>query len=134
MQVRTMKIQLPQKVQVMKIKGKGRGVIAADEIHSGEVIEVCPFITLSDLDAEHVTHKSDTMKYYVLELTKIKKQVQPLGYGMLYNHSTQPNSEIEYQPGEDFITIRALDHIPAGQEITFDYNFDDNRVDFLPLD
>jgi SET domain-containing protein len=131
---RSMNIQLPKKVQVAKIQGKGRGIVAAHEIHSGEVIEVCPFIALSDVDAEHVTNKSDIMKYYVLELTQIKKHVQPLGYGMLYNHSLSPNSEIEYQPGEDFITIKALNHIPAGQEITFDYNFDENRVDFLSLD
>ena len=130
-----MAIHPPKKVKIVKIKGKGRGVIATDSIASGEVIEICPFFVLSDVDTEHVTKKSDHLRFYALELTKINKQVLMYsGYGMVYNHSFSPNSEIEYQSGEDVVTIRALVGIEPGQEITFDYNFDGNQIDFLPLE
>jgi len=129
-----MDIHPPKKVKIVKIKGKGRGVIATKKIKSGEIIEVCPLLVLSDIEAEHVTTKSDYLKFYTLELTTIHKRVLHLGYGMIYNHSSCPNSEIEYQPGEDFITLKALVCIEPGQEITYDYEFDDNKEDFLPLE
>ncbi|MFH1007203.1 MAG: SET domain-containing protein-lysine N-methyltransferase [Candidatus Latescibacterota bacterium] len=129
-----MDIHPPKKVKVVRIKGKGRGVVAAEQIRSGEIIEVCPLLILSDLDAEHAITKSDCLKFYALELVKTHKQVLHLGYGMIYNHSSNPNSEIEYQAGEDFIIFRALVGIEPGQEITYDYDFNDNKVEFLPLE
>lgn len=129
-----MDIHPPEKVKIVKLKGKGRGVIATKKIKSGEIIEICPLLILPDLDAEHITTKSDYLKFYALELVRIKKQVLHLGYGMIYNHSSNPNSEIEYQSGEDFILVRALVSIEPGEEITYDYDFDDNKVEFLPLE
>ena len=130
-----MEIYPPKKVKVVNIKGKGKGVVATDEIRPGEVIEICPFLILSDTDAEHVVGKSDLLKFYALQLTAINKQVLMYsGYGMVYNHSFMPNSELDYQPGESVVVFRALTGIAVGQEITINYNFDDNKEEFLPLD
>jgi len=129
-----MDIYPPQKVKVVKIKGKKRGVVATKKIEAGEIIEICPLLVLSEVDAEHVTTKSDYLKFYALELVRRNKQALHLGYGMIYNHSSNPNAEIEYQSDEDSIIFRALVNIEPGQEITYNYNFDDNKVEFLPLE
>jgi uncharacterized protein len=128
-----MEISPPRKIKIINIEGKGRGVVATSKIFSGEIIEVCPLLILSDIDAGHVTSESNYLKFYALELVGINKQVLHLGYGLMYNHSLNPNSEIQYQPGDDFLVFRALVDIEPGQEITYDYQFDDNRTEFLPL-
>lgn len=46
--------------------------------------------------------------------------VLPLGYGMLYNHSAEPNAEyVEEEPGT--ITFLATRDIAAGEECVIDY-------------
>jgi hypothetical protein len=128
-----MSIVPPSKIKIIEIHGKGRGVVATKKINTGEVIEVCPLLVLSDVDATHTTTQSDHLKFYALELTKMNKQVLHLGYGMIYNHSFEPNAEIEYEPSDNFIIFRALTDIEPEEEITYNYDFVDNMVEFLPM-
>ena len=59
-----------------------------------------------------------------------------LGYGSLYNHSFTPNADIDYNVKnvENFLQFEAIKDIKAGEEIFFDYEFDNNIVDFLKQD
>jgi SET domain-containing protein len=46
------------------------------------------------------------------------------GNGMLYNHSDTPNADFIRFPAARTIHIIAVDDIPAGREITYDYGYE----------
>ncbi len=121
----------PRKIKVAPVPGKGRGVMAQAPIAEGETVEVCPLVVLGEADAEHIASGGGVLAFYALELTAIGRQVLMLGYGSLYNHSRDPNAEVEYAPGAAFLRIRALRDIPAGEEVVFDYEFE-GEEEFLP--
>ncbi len=130
-----MEIFPPKKVKVVNIKDKGRGVLAVKNIKAGEVVEVCPIIFLSDKEVDFLRKDSDVLRFYYLEQYAIKRFCLMLGYGSLYNHSQNPNADIEYSEDnlEDFVSVKAIKDIKAGEEIVFDYEFDNNIEDFLSL-
>ena len=127
-----MQILPPNKVKIVEIKGKGRGVVATENIKLGEIIEVCPTIFISKEEAEF-TKNSEVLKYYCLEQYAIGKSCVMLGYGSIYNHSKNPNADIEYneEKPENYLTFRAIKDIKTGEEIVYDYEFDNNVEEFL---
>lgn len=129
-----MECKPPTKVKVVEIKGKGLVVIATDKILKDEIIEICPLIMLSEEEANFIK-SSDTnvLKFYILELTAINKHVLHLGYGLIYNHSFEPNADIEYVENTRFLIFRAIKDIIIDEEITYNYNFDNDLVEYLPL-
>jgi SET domain-containing protein len=92
----------------------GRGVFATRAIAAEETIEVCPTLELADSDV------SGTLGDYVLKSAYDEDVVILMfGYGMLYNHATDPNAEYrEHADGIAFVALRALE---AGEEITISY-------------
>ena len=129
-----MEIFPPKKIKITEIKEKGLGVIATDNISLGEIIEYCPLIILGESDSQFIGDKSDTLRHYHLYQQKFNRNCIMLGYASLYNHSFEPNADIEYpdDPRAKYLIIKAVKEINAGEEITWNYNFDDNIVDFLP--
>jgi SET domain-containing protein len=99
---------------------KGRGVHCAEDIQKGSVLEVCPAIILSAEDTKliHQTHLYDY--YFAWEDGKDSSAIA-LGYGSLYNHSENPNAEPESIQERNEIRITAIKDIPAGEEITINY-------------
>jgi SET domain-containing protein len=99
---------------------KGRCVHCAEDIQEGSVVEVCPLIILSAEDAKliHQTHLYDY--YFAWEDGKDSAAIA-LGYGSLYNHATSPNAEPESIQDRKEIRITAIKDIPAGTEITINY-------------
>jgi len=130
-----MEILPPRKIKITEIVNKGRGVIATEKIFKNEIIECCPLIILREKDNQFIKTKdeSDTLYHYYLEQPDLKRNSIMLGYASLYNHSFDPNSEVDYEddPGHTYIIFRAIKDIEAGEEITWDYNFDDDLVEFL---
>lgn len=128
-----MEINPPKKVKVVNIKGKGRGVVATKGIKKGEVIEVCPILFISDKESSFIKEQSDVLKFYYLNLYSIYKHCLMLGYGSIYNHSFNPNADIKYneKKEQNYITFKAIKDIKKGEEIVYDYEFDDNVVEFL---
>jgi len=130
-----MDILPPKKIKIVKIKNKGRGVVATEKILKNEIIEYCPLIILGKNDSQFIKTKgkSDTLYYYYLQQPELKRNSIMLGYASLYNHSSDPNSEIDYKDNYKIthIIFRAIKDIEAGEEITWDYCFDDDRVEFL---
>ena len=132
-----MDIFSPQKIKVIDIAGKGRGVLATQNIKKGETIEVCPIIFLSKKEVSFLEKESDILKFYYLIQPEINKFCLMLGYGSLYNHSLDnPNAEIDYDinKAENYLFFKAIKDISIGEEIVFNYQFDNNVVDFLSLD
>ena len=115
-----------EKIEVRKIREKGRGVFARAPIAEREVIESVPVLVLSEEDME----QTELANYCFL--WGQNTVALPLGYGALYNHSFTPNAEyVDRSPRTK--TFRALRNIAPGEEITINYNGtpdDDSPVGF----
>ncbi len=95
----------------------GRGVFATAPIAAGETIEVCPVIELSPEGADWV------LADYVVYLADGKGFALMLGYGSLYNHSSDPSAEYAILDANTY-EFTALREIEAGEEITISYGDD----------
>jgi hypothetical protein len=93
----------------------GRGVFATRHFDAGEPVERCPTLELPD--AEVVGELGD----YVFGSNNGDDEVLLLlGYGMLYNHSDEPNCEyVQEEPR--VITFVATRPVEPGDELTIDY-------------
>jgi hypothetical protein len=95
----------------------GRGVFATRPFAAGEPVEDCP--TLEVPDAEVTGVLSD----YVFNSVEEGEVLLLLGFGMLYNHSAEPNLDyVQYEPR--VITFVAARDVRAGEELTIDYGAD----------
>ena len=130
-----MEIYPPKKIKLVDIQGKGRGVIATQDIKKDEIIEYCPIIFLSDKEVDFLENKSDILKFYYLWQCTINKHCLMLGYGSLYNHSLNPNADIDYntEKSENHLLFQAIKDIKAGEEIVYDYEFENNKEEFLEI-
>lgn len=102
---------------------KGRGVYTSANISAGDLIEICPVVVCSEEDLPLI-HKTRLHDYYFLWGENEEKCAIALGYGSLYNHDYKPNARYEVDFDEEVINFYAILDIPAGAEITVNYNGD----------
>ena len=105
----------------------GRGVFADDKIKAGEVIEAAPILVLEF--NEFIDSNWNLLFEYYFWLDDYV--VWALGYGSLYNHSSDPNCKYEISKEDKTITFTALREIKRDEEILFDYKQDSDSD--LPL-
>jgi uncharacterized protein len=92
----------------------GRGVFATRRFARGELVERCPTVELPDAD---VIGRLDDYVYTSITDGDV---LLVLGYGMLYNHSPDPN--VEYvQDDPSILSFHALRTVLPGEELTIDY-------------
>lgn len=105
------------------IKGsKNRGVFALDNFKKGEVIEISPVITVSKKDVKENGQAPDG---YLLQWDadiKGEEYCMPMGYVMMYNHSSKPNILIDSDQENYTMTVSALRDIKAGEELAWNYS------------
>ena len=70
---------------------RGRGVFATRTFAEGETVEVCPTVEISEGGGD--------LADYLFESTNEGMFLVVLGFGMLYNHSSEPNLDY-YQENE----------------------------------
>ncbi len=99
----------------------GRGVFSTEDIPAGSVIEICPVILLPP-DQIAAIESTELFDYYFQWAEDEKSCAICLGYGSLYNHSFSPNARYYTDFESDTLDVIALLDIPAGEEITFNYN------------
>jgi uncharacterized protein len=102
------------------IRGKGRGVFTNRDIFKGEIVEVAPVVPVSKKNIP----EDEAPDGYVLDWdgdVKGQEYCMALGYIMLYNHSAEPNIELESDLTAKTITAMAIRNIKAGEELTWDY-------------
>lgn len=108
-----MRIQ-PPKVFVTQSPGKGFGVFAAKNFVEGEVIERCYCIEVT----KPVKGNLINYAFNYPPGTNETKQVLPLGYGCIYNHSENNNAfwikTPDHEMHFDFVAKR---DIKIGEEI-----------------
>jgi SET domain-containing protein len=109
-------IDPPASIQIRE-SSHGRGVFATAPIAAGETIEKCPVIELSQEGADWI------LADYVVYLAGGKGFALMLGYGSLYNHSTDPSAEYVILDSDAY-EFTALRDIQPGEEITISYGAD----------
>lgn len=109
----------PVKIKLETIYNKGRGVVATTTIETGELIECCPVI-LFHLEKEILSLSG--LGYFYYEWDDDFEAIV-LGYGSLYNHSFEPNTQFVRDYIRHIMNFIAVKPIAAGEEITINYNY-----------
>lgn len=99
------------KIFVKKSRLHGYGVFAAKLIRKGEIIEECYIIISRGGDKKLEDYYFDAKGKYAL-LT---------GYGIIYNHSEDPNADYFINTKRRLATIKADRNIRKGEEIFVSY-------------
>jgi SET domain-containing protein len=118
---------------ISEINTKGRGIITAQEIPEGSLIEVCPVIVIPKSQLP-VIHKTVLHDYYFLWGEEMDACAIALGFGSLYNHAVDPNANFILDMENQTIDIVALRDITAGEEITLNYHGEPGIQDALWFD
>lgn len=96
-----------------------RGVFATRNIKKGELIHEAPVIPY--LNEEHEYIEKTILADYVYEYG-INHTAIILGYGMLFNHSYEPNATYDINFPNHTFDYYAYKDIKAGEEILINYN------------
>ncbi|QST01229.1 SET domain-containing protein-lysine N-methyltransferase [Pontibacillus sp. ALD_SL1] len=96
-----------------------RGVFATRDIEKRELIHEAPVIPYPNEDHEHI--EKTLLADYAFEYGENHTALL-LGYGMLFNHSYQPNSNYVINFDNDTFEFYAYTDIKAGEEILINYN------------
>lgn len=105
-----------------------RGVFATEDINKGQLFHVAPVIPYPNI--EHVLIEETVLSDYVYEYGKNHSAVV-LGYGMLFNHSYEPNATYDIDFTTHTFKYYAYKDIKAGEEILINYNGDVDDKDPL---
>jgi uncharacterized protein len=95
---------------------RGRGVFAARAFAAGDDVEICPSVEVPRDET-----RGGVLADYVFDSERRRGAViLLLGYGMLYNHATDPNLEYD-QDDAGVVTFSAIRSIAPGEELTISY-------------
>ena len=101
-------------------KVAGRGAFAKRAIKEGDIVERCPALEVTDKDI------GGELLNYVFYGSAENKRLVAMGYGMLFNHSPQPNVAYYREDGPTGaeLIIYALRDIRKGEELYYNYGDD----------
>jgi len=111
-----------ERIRLARSKIHGLGVFANKNFRTGQTVEVCPCIIVSDAELADQTELSNYAHF--MEHKKDEYAIVTLGFGSLYNHSNKPNAEWEELEKEDriFIVMKTIKPIRVDEEITIYYS------------
>ena len=109
--------------------GKGRGVVAGQDIKKGELIERSPVLVIPDGDRRGIDPSILFTYIFMWEEGCVEEDLYKhrgragvvLGYTSMLNHSFDPNADYKHHIDEAMLDIYAVKDIEAGEEITIDY-------------
>merc|ERR1711865_464310 len=117
----------PLVYRVEAVEGKGRGVVAARDIQSGELVEMAHCITIPA--TQTIDIQSTVLRDYVFAAPN-GGCLLALGVGSLFNHSDTPNLEIWMDPSQAQIQFMATGDLKEGTELTIRYTHLPKGYDF----
>ena len=91
---------------------EGYGMFAKKNIKKNDIIEECTFLRFEDYNVKSTRLKDYSWSYK-------KKNIIPLGYCSIINHSYNPNAKVVIT--NDFLSIIALTNIKKNEEIFISY-------------
>lgn len=98
-----------------------RGVFAKRDIQKGEMLHEAPVIPYPN--DQHVHIEKTLLADYAFEYGA-NHTAMLLGYGMLFNHSYEPNATYDIHFESHSFKFYAYRDIKAGEEILINYNGD----------
>ena len=113
-------------IYIAETEEKGRGVYCLSALKGDRIIEVAPVLVMSDKDRELLDQT--LLHDYIFEWTPEGARMccMALGYVPMYNHSYTSNCEYYMNYEDQTIFIKTVRDIPAGEELTINYNGDWN--------
>ena len=101
-------------------KVAGRGAFAQKAIREGDIVERCPALEVTDKDI------GGELLNYVFYGSAENRRLIAMGYGMMFNHSPQPNVAYYREDGPTGaeLIIYALRDIRKGEELYYNYGDD----------
>ena len=115
-------------IYIANAESKGRGIYCKTDLPADVVIEIAPVIVMSEDDRKLLD--KTLLHDYIFEWTPDGARMccMALGYVPIYNHSYTSNCEYVMNYDEQTISILTMRPIPAGEELTINYNgdWDDN--------
>lgn len=105
------------------IPGKGRGVVAAEDIPAGTEIERSPVVIVPAGDLLEREDPLTIPDQYLLYWSDEEGSELAMGGGLLmfYNHNEVANVEFDDGPYPETMSVFALRDIKAGEELVYDY-------------
>jgi hypothetical protein len=108
---------------------RGRGVVAAQDIKKGDLIERSPVLIIPSRDRAAVDPTVIFAYVFMWEKEMVEQDLYchvgrsaiALGFTSLLNHSYSPNAEFIRHIDDLMIDIVALTDIESGDEVTIDY-------------
>lgn len=108
----------PNKLEVRESEIEGRGVFSTADISEGEIIEECHFLPITMCDYKAL----ENLKTIVHTFPLFSKDcVVVLGFGSIYNHSSEPTAYWETDEEDNLFRFIALSDISEGDEVLVDY-------------
>jgi uncharacterized protein len=104
-------------------KNKGRGVYAQEDLQKGMMIETSPVIVMG-AEARLLLDQTLLHDYIFQWGPGGKKCCVALGYVSLYNHAYRSNCVYEMDFDKELIRVITVRFIPAGEELSINYNGD----------
>ena len=105
---------------IRQIRGKGRGVVATENVPAGAEIVTCPVIVYDWTDAGRI-EKTRLGDYNFRFGEEAKRSCIILGVISLCNHDESPNATVVCREDDEAMTLVALRPILAGEEICIRY-------------
>lgn len=114
--------------KVVMIEGKGRGLVATEDIPAYTQVIMNHVQILSAKDTEKINNTS--LKLYTFKFVD-KQDCLLFGEGELINHDAKPNLIYYLQAidGMWFMIFETNRTVKAGEELTIDYTYDDKSID-----
>ena len=116
-------------LRVHEFGSKGRGVVAAENISAGQLIERAPVLVIPAADRKLVDESIIFTYVFMWENDTVEEDLYKhtgragiaLGYVSLLNHSYEPNVDFVRHIDHNFIDLIAKQDILAGEELTIAY-------------
>lgn len=105
------------KIYVKETDKMGRGIFASEDIKVDEIVEIAPILVLQFTDFIDTRWNLLFEYYFWLD----DEVVLALGYGSLYNHSKEANTEYKIDIKNKSITFKTTREIKQGEELFFNY-------------
>ncbi|HEX7276419.1 MAG TPA: SET domain-containing protein-lysine N-methyltransferase [Acidimicrobiales bacterium] len=113
---------MEKELVVRPVEGKGRGVVAARSFRRYEVVDSASVVVLSPEDWAAI--EGTVLGQYAFRWgdETVGERALALSTASFFNHSYTPNTCPKLLVDDLRIDFLAMDDIPAGDELTFNYN------------
>jgi uncharacterized protein len=117
-------------VRMGTVERRGRAMFACRRFLKGELIERAPVIPINQ--KQWPSAEKTILSDYAFDWGEHDEHAAiALGYVSIYNHSYEPNAQLEELLDELMMEVVAIREIQAGEEITINYNGDPENQDPL---